>query len=285
MNHIEIKFYYMKKLAAFVRCSLICACLSAGMHYIGFSQEVQQNEFTKFVRFHGRVVDEHGNGISEVIVLVYGTSGGGISGKNGDFEIPVPEGQSFGLYCWHPKYIIKNYPVDCNNLNKKICLVLKETNCKIDFVREIYSCSPDEIDKKLPIPKIKLKEEEIVDWFDDGIPLYPGGIENLCNRYKQEVQNQFKLKTKGKPLRGIYHGTFLIDKNGLMDLTEIEERVTKKQEQEMRDFFRRFGQWKPSMWRGKPVERKFDFVVNFKLDFTQKIKYRGKKHKCLVFNL
>lgn len=258
----------MKKLAAFVRYSLICACLSAGMHYIGFSQEVQQDEFTKFVRFHGRVVDEHGKGISEVIVLVYGTSGGGISGKNGDFEIPVPEGQSFGLYCWHPKYIIKNYPVDCNNLNKKICLVLKETNCKIDFVREIYSCSPDEIDKNLPIPKIKLKEEEIVDFFEDGYPNYPGGTENLFKRYKQEVLNQLKLGTKHKSLSGIYHGVFLINKDGLMDLVDVEERVTQNQKRELQDFFRRFGQWKPSMWRGKPVERKFDFVVNFKLDLT-----------------
>ena len=259
----EIKFYYMKKIAAFVRNVLICACLSAGLHYIGFSQEVQQDEFTTLVPFHGRVVDEHGIGISEVIVTVYGTSRGRSSGESGDFEIPVPESQPFALLCWHPKYIIKNYPVDYNNLSNKICLVLKETNCKIDFVREIYNCSPNEIDKKLPIPKIKLKEEVLIDFFDDGDPNYPGGTAYLFKRYKQEVLNQLKLGTNHKSLSGIYHGVFLINKNGLMDLVDVEERVTKNQKQELQDFFRRFEQWKSSMWLGKPIERKFNFVVNF----------------------
>lgn len=262
----------MKKLTLFIRCIMILICLSAGFIDVVYSQDLQDEEFTKFVTFHGRVVDEHGKGISEVIVLVYGTSRGGISGDNGDFKIPAPEGQSFALYCWHPKYIIKNYPVDYNNLSKKICLVLKEANCKIDFVREIYSCSPDEIDKKLPIPKIKLKEEEIVDFFEDGYPNYPGGTENLFKRYKQEVLNQLKFVTNHKSLSGIYHGVFLINNDGLMNLVDVEERVTKNQKQELQDFFRRMGQWEPSIWRGKPVERKFEFVVDFKLDLTLKNK-------------
>jgi len=253
----------MKIIAAVVRNVLICVCLSAGLHNIGFSQEVQQDEFTTLVPFHGRVVDEHGKGISEVIVTVYGTTQGGRSGENGDFEIQVTEGHPFGLLCWHPKYIIKNYPVDYNNLSNKICLVLKETNCKIDFVREIYNCSPNEIDKKLPIPKIKLKEEVLIDFFDDGDPNYPGGTAYLFKRYKQEVLNQLKLGTNHKSLSGIYHGVFLINKNGLMDLVDVEERVTKNQKQELQDFFRRFEQWKSSMWLGKPIERKFNFVVNF----------------------
>jgi len=260
----EIKFYYLKKIAAFVRNVLICACLSTGLQYAGFSQEVQQNEFTTLVPFHGRVVDEHGKGISEVIVTVYGTTQGGTSGENGDFEFQVPDSLPFGLLCWHPKYIIKTYPVDYNNLSNKICLILKETNCKIDFVREIYSCSPDEIDKKLPIPKIKLKEEELVDIFDDGEPSYPGGLAYLFKRYKQEVLNQLKLGTNQKSLSGIYHGVFLINKNGLMDFVDVEERVTKNQRQELQDFFRKFELWMPSTWYGKPFERKFNFVVNFK---------------------
>lgn len=261
--------YFIKKMTRFLRCLFVFAFVSVVFSAIGIAQEEPKDEFTKFVRFHGRVVDESGKGISEVIVLVYGTSGGGKSGENGDFEIPVPVGQPFGLYCWHPKYIIKNYTVDYNNLRKKTCLVLKETNCKIDFVRETYSCSPDEIDKNLPIPKIKLKEEEIVDWFDEGIPLYPGGIENLCKRYKKEVQNQFKYKTNGKPLNGVYHGTFIIDKNGWMDLVKIEERTTKNQTQQIRDFFKRFGQWKPAKWRGVALEIEYHFIINFKLDLSE----------------
>ena len=254
----------MKKIAAFVRNVLICACLSAGLHYIGFSQEVQQDEFTTLVPFNGRVVDEHGKGIPEVLVTVYGTTRGGRSGDNGDFEIPVPEGQPFGLLCWHPKYIIKNYPVDFKNLSNKICLILKESNCKIDFVSEIYSCSPNEIDKKLPVPKIKLKEEELVEIFDDGEPSYPGGLAYLFNRYRQLVLNHLKSGTNHKSLSGIYHGVFLINKNGLMDFVDVEERATKNQKQELQDFFRKFELWMPIKWLGKPIERKFNFVVDFK---------------------
>jgi hypothetical protein len=261
--------YFIKKMTGFLRCLFAFAFVSVVFSAIGIAQEEPKDEFTKFVQLKGRVVDEKGNGISDVAISIYGTSRGTVSQKDGNFEIPVPEGQPFGLYCWHPKYIIKNYPVDDTNLDKKITLVLKETICEIDFVREIFACSPDEIDKNMPVPKFKLIEEDLVDWFDEGIPLYPGGIENLCKRYKKEVQNQFKYKTNGKPLNGVYHGSFIIDKNGWMDLLKIEERTTKNQTQQIRDFFKRFGQWKPAKWRGVAFDREFRFTINFKLDLSE----------------
>jgi hypothetical protein len=259
----------MKKMTGFLRCLLVFAFVSAVFSAICIAQDVSKDEFTKFVPLKGRVVDEKGNGISDVSISIYGTSRGAVSQKDGNFEIPVPEGQPFGLYCWHPRYIIKNYPVGDTNLDKKITLVLKETICEIDFVREIFACSPDEIDKNLPVPKFKLMDEEIVDWFDDGMPSYPGGIQNLCNRYKKEVQNQFKLKTKGQELHRVYHGILMIDKNGWMDLVKIEGRTTKSQKQQISDFFRKFGQWKPAKWRGVTFDREFRFTINFRLDLSE----------------
>ena len=116
---------------------------------------------------------------------------------------------------------------------------------------------------------MKLKEDEIVDWFEEGFPLYPGGLKNLCNRYKKEVQNQFKVKTNRKPLLGVYHGTLMIDKNGWMDLIKIEERTTKSQKQQISDFLSRFGQWKPAKWRGVALELEYHFIINFKLDLSE----------------
>jgi len=261
--------YFMKKMTGFLRCLFVFAFVSAVFSTIGIAQEEPKDEFAKFVQLKGKVVDEKGNGISDVAITIWGTTRGTVSKKDGNFDIPVPEEQPFGLYCWHPKFIFKNYPVDYTNLDKEITLVLKKSICEIDFERGILACSPQEIDKNLPVPKFKLVEEDLVDFFDDGMPLYPGGILNLCKRYKREVQNQFKLKTKGKPLSGVYHGTFIIDKNGWMDLVKIEERTTKNQMQQIRDFFKRFGQWKPAKWRGVTFDSEFRFTVKFKLDLSE----------------
>ena len=124
----------MKKLIVFVRCVLVCAWFFAACNTISNAQEIRNEEFTTFVQLRGKVVDEKGNGISDVIILINGTSRGVVSQKDGNFEIPVPEGQPFGLYCWHPKYIIKNYPVDNTSLDRKITLVLKKVNAQLILI-------------------------------------------------------------------------------------------------------------------------------------------------------
>lgn len=258
-NHIE---FIMKKLTAFVRYTLICAFLCAGLSLIGYSQDVQKDEFTKFVPFSGRVVNEQGIGIPDVIIQIWGTPVGCVSKEDGYFNIQVPEGQQFGLYCIHEKYIEKNFPID-TALSGEITLVLKEPQRMINFVEKAVYFSATEIDKTLPVPKIKTEERVGYEPIVNCDPAYPGGVTGLFNHYNNDGLKQLKTGRENNRLKGVYHGQLMINEDGWMELLEIDEPVSDNQSEQLRDFFKRFGRWEPATWRGKKYALQCKFVVEF----------------------
>lgn len=228
---------------------------------VSFSQENEKKEFTKLVPLNGKVVNKNGLGIPHVVIRIYGTTLGGISQEDGSFEFLAPENQFFALIGWHPKYIHESFPVKMNS--NHINIVLTEACYTIDFIKKEFHRSPDNIDKQLPKPMVILKEEEIIDFFDNDFPEYPGGGAGFWKQYGQEMDS-FSIKNKGESrLKGVYHGTFQINQNGLMKLQNVEESISGIQKTTLQNFFLNFRNWEPVKWRGETLEQQFDFVIKF----------------------
>jgi len=228
-----------------------------------FSQENESEGFTKLALLKGKVVDKNGHGIPLVIILVYGTTLGGISQQDGSFKLQVPEDQLFGLLCWHPKYIQETFPVNTESKND-FTIVLTERVNTIDFITKEFYYSRDNIDKNLPKPVVKLEEETSPGLFGyDEFPEYPGGENGFWQRYKNEIQILAETNQDKYRLQGIYHGTLLIGESGFMELLKIDQPITETQKNTLKNFFLSFGQWKPLQWRGKLIEMEFGFIIKF----------------------
>ena len=235
-----------------------------------FSQKNESDGFTKLALLKGKVVDKNGHGIPMIVILVYGTTLGGISQQDGLFELQVPENLLFGLLCWHPNYIKETFQVN-NESKNYFTIILTESVNTIDFIKKEFYHSPDKIDNNLPKPTVKLEEEIIPDFFGfDEFPEYPGGENGFWQRYKNEIQILAETNRDKPNLKGIYHGTLLIGESGFMELLKVDEQMTKYQNNILKNFFLSFGQWKPVKWRGKLLEMEVKFVINFDLDLKNR---------------
>lgn len=228
-----------------------------------FSQKNESEGFTKLALLKGKVVDKNGQGIPMVVILVYGTTLGDISHQDGSFEFSVPEDQPFGLLCWHPNYIHETFPVYSEN-KSNFTIALTEDINTIDFINKSFIRSQHKIDKSLPKPIIKLEFEEMPEFLGyNEFPEYPGGENGFWQKFTKEV-HILSITNKGKSrVTGFYHGTLIISENGFMELLKVDEPVMETQRKTLQDFFLRFGQWDPVLWRGKPLEKEFKFVIKF----------------------
>ncbi len=228
-----------------------------------FSQVNKSEGFTKLVLLKGKVVDKNGHGVPMVMISVYGTTLGGLSRQDGSFEFSVPEDQPFGLLCWHPNYITETFPVNTDNKSNFTITLTEDVNT-IDFINKSFVRSQKKIDENLSKPNIKLEFELMPEFLGyNEFPEYPGGENGFWQKSIKEIQN-LSVTNRGKSrLTGFYHGTLMIRENGLMELIKVDEPVTETQRKTFQDFFVRFGQWKPVMWRGKPLEKEFNFVIKF----------------------
>ena len=111
-----------------------------------FSQVNKSEGFTKLVLLKGKVVDKNGHGVPMVMILVYGTTLGGLSRQDGSFEFSVPEDQPFGLLCWHPNYIHETFPVDNDNKSNFTITLTEDVNT-IDFINKSLIRSQHKIDQ------------------------------------------------------------------------------------------------------------------------------------------
>lgn len=229
-----------------------------------FPQANKSEGFTKLLLLKGKVVDKNEHGIPMVIILVYGTTLGGISQQDGSFEFSVPEEQPFGLLCWHPKYIQETFPLNTEN-KSNFTITLTEDVSTIDFINKMFIRTQHKIDQSLPKPIIRLEFEEMPEFLGyNEFPEYPGGEIGFWQKSIKEIQN-LSVTNRGKSrLTGLYHGTLMIRENGFMELLKVDEPVTENQRKTLQDFYLRLGQWNPVMWRGKPLEKEFKFVI--KLD-------------------
>lgn len=250
----------MKKLFVVILLIIAIVCRLSNSCY---SQENENEAFTKLVPFRGKVVDKNGHGIPLVMILIYGTPLGGISQQDGSFKLQVPEDQLFGLLCWHPKYIKETFPVNTESKND-FTIVLNESVNTIDFINKEFYYSQDNIDKNLPKPILKLEEWINPGFFGiDEFPEYPGGENGFWQRYKNEIQILAETNQDKYRLQGIYHGTLLIGESGFMELLKVDEPITETQKNTLKNFFLSFGQWKPLQWRGKLIEMEFGFIIKF----------------------
>ena len=237
-----------------------------------FSQKDIERDLTKIVPLNGKVINKEGFGIPKVLIGIYGTTTCILSEADGSFELLAPKNYSYTLVTHHPKFICESFPVKMNSTHTT--LVLTDAIFSIDFIKKEFNRSADNIfDREPPklmakmkdeeIPEESLNEGELIEFFFDDFPKYPGGEGGFWKRYDQQMDS-FLIKNEGESqLLGIYHGTFKIDKNGLMQLQNVYETISKLQKSSLQKFFLSFGNWEPVKWYSNVMEIDFNFIIRF----------------------
>jgi len=168
----------------------------------------------------------------------------------------------FGLCVDHVCYCGKNILIQPRRVKNELNVVLNENVAQINLITENVNPYGCEKRLKMPILKMDFEEEEALIVME--LPEFRGGIKNFLKIFKQEKQNVLSsLKASGKDLKGMFHGTFVVDKTGYINKVTLDEKASSIIQETIEEIFGRTGKWKPGIQMGTPVDVKYSFVVEF----------------------
>ncbi len=231
-----------------------------------FSKNQLRSDTSECVSVSGIVVDEKGAPISNVSVCLAGTDRNGQrSQSEGSFEIIVPGKQKFYLNFLHISYVGKSVPVNSERDIQGLNVVLKESVCHLDLIKESCSCLPDEYLHDLPLPVFKSTGELMEVNIEISRAETAGGVENFIRKFKILKETILsRLKSSDIKLNGHYQGTFIVDSDGVVKKIKLEGASDLKVAEVIEEIFQKTGgKWKPAKQIGIPVASRFSFSVEF----------------------
>lgn len=245
-------------------CFLLILGTSFPFSYVvGQSEKSKEAEPKKLEKLFGKVTDSYGNAIPNALICVYGhPSIGARTDSAGRFVLDFHAKNKFGLCVDHVCYCGKNILIQPRHVKNELNVVLNENVAQIDLITENVNPYGCEKRLKMPILKMDFEEEEALIVME--LPEFRGGIKNFLKIFKQEKQNVLSsLKASGQDLKGMFHGTFVVDKTGYINKVTLDEKASSIIQETIEEIFGRTGKWKPGIQMGTPVDVKYSFVVEF----------------------
>ncbi len=255
---------FMKNIARLMTVLILLGISSSFAFALKYSAISAKPKQIKFEKLSGRVTDINGNAIPNVVVCIFGhPSIGSVTDSDGRFVVDFHSNQKFGLCIDHISYCGKNILIRPKQIKNELNVELIEDVVQIDFKNE--KANPYDCEKRLemPVPKLDFADyQEALIIME--VPEFRGGILNLLEIFKQEKYNVLnRLWASGQDLKGIFRGTFVVDKTGIINTVKLDEETSKVTQETIEEIFRRIGKWKPGIQLGKPIDFKYSFIVEF----------------------
>jgi hypothetical protein len=223
------------------------------------TQEILSKKTVKMV---GLVLDEEGEPIPGVSVVIKGTNNGRVSDRDGKFELEVPEAASIVMSFVGKGTIEDTYSGIITGYKKD------------EFFNRKYQMEDDVIgigradrllpERKAPPPPpppapIKNGEKEVFYIVED-MPNFPGGPDAI-NNFVYELQDE---AAKHKNIKGEAWVMFTVNVKGKVSDVKAVKSDNEKAAKEAVSIISSLPDWKPGKQRGKPVPVKYMMPVAFK---------------------
>jgi TonB family protein len=207
------------------------------------SQKAEQIKIT------GKVVDESGNDMPGVAIVIKGTTSGTITDNAGDFVILVPDKDAILVFS---SVGYKSKTINVKN-EDRLYVKMEENILKISLTgaNSFVAAEKSTNEKNTTGNSFVVIEET---------PTYPGGTDAL-KKFLDENLKPVNVKDK---ITGTVTVNFVIDKEGNIVNPKVWRGVHPTLDEEALRVIRLIKGWKPGMQNGKPVACKVSIPVKFK---------------------
>ncbi|MBN1649760.1 MAG: carboxypeptidase-like regulatory domain-containing protein [Bacteroidales bacterium] len=227
----------------------------------------------------GKIVDEKGDALSGVSIVIEGTSQGTVSDREGNFKIGLAKNSNLLLSYVGKKTLHFSAKELFLKASDRISIEIKMEDAAIllspkMLASEITEPSPVLKTEDLPPPPPKLDEtknppppppsikgnkEKEVFFVVEELPQYPGGYSALGS-YINKMQEQL---AKEKGVSGTAKLSFTINKNGEATAIRILEKDNELAAKGAASIIMNMDKWSPGKQRGKAVEVTFILPCTF----------------------
>jgi TonB family protein len=215
---------------------------------------VQNSVSQEKIQIKGKVVDENGDPIHGVSIVIRGTTNGTVSNEDGEFELSASEDQQ----------VIFSY-VGKETVEVEVSSFRPAAKQEITLNEGVFQIIPEEHFKEEmppppPPPPLPLKDnDEEVFFVVEDIPKYPGGFYAL-GKYVEEMQEKIAKSdnVSGKAVVG-----FTVSATGKVTDIKIVEQDNEDAGWAAAAIATNMKDWTPGKQRGKAVPVKMTLPVEF----------------------
>lgn len=197
----------------------------------------------------GKVVDEAGQPVQGVSVVVRGQGVGTLTNQKGEFEIRVPE-QSGLCFSYVGK---QTETIWYGSLTKGMQIVMKKDNLLLDKV-VVAAYAPDEKTEN------SSGDEELFVVVED-MPSFSSG--NLLEYVARNIKYPVIAQENG--IEGTVVVSFVVNEQGKVADIKVTKKVDASLDKEAMRIIQQMPDWKPGKQRGKPVAVQFSIPIEFHL--------------------
>lgn len=198
----------------------------------------------------GRVVDENGQPIPAVSIIMKNSSVGTLSDKKGNFLI---RGYDSGILCF--SYVGKDTrEIPYTKGTKELKVVMNQVATELEEI-VVVAYVPDTTEVK---PQEEEKEIFVV---VEDMPRFKEG--QLGTYLARHIKYPVRAAEKG--IEGKVFVTFVIDKQGKVKDAKVARSVEASLDKEALRIVETMPDWKPGKQRGIPVDVQFTLPIDFKL--------------------
>jgi len=206
------------------------------------------------IQIKGKIVNENGEPIHGVSIVIRGTTNGTVSNEDGEFELSASEDQQ----------VIFSY-VGKETIEVEVSSFRPAVKQEITLNEGVFQIIPEkhfkeEMPPPPPPPPLPLKDnDEEVFFVVEDIPQYPGGFYAL-GKYVDEMQEKFAKSdnVSGKAVVG-----FTVSATGKVTDIKIVEQDNEDVGWAAAAIATNMKDWSPGKQRGKPVPVKMTLPVEF----------------------
>lgn len=236
-------------LAAFAKPAYVMDSTSA-------QQEISNKPFSEqTIEFTGKLVDEAGTPVPNASIVIYNSTSGTTSDKDGLFSLKLSKNDEIcisyvGFVTLRVSYEAINFKLQ-KNPNKPITFTLVVGAIKLDIDEIISKGKPQE-----EMLKESTKTDDEVFEVVEELPAYPGGLYAFATEIKEKIG---KLNPSEK-----VNVDFTVNKDGSTKL--LSARVVFKEEDNMRKFvalINNLQKWTPGKQRGKAVPVTYSIFISY----------------------
>jgi TonB family protein len=202
----------------------------------------------------GKVVNENGEPIHGVSIVIRGTTNGTVSNENGEFELSASEDQQV-IFSYVGKETVE---VEVSSFNPAAKQEITLNEGVFQIIPEKHFAN--EMPPPPPPPKLPLKDnDEKVFFVVEDIPKYPGGFYAL-GQYVEEMQKKVAESdnVSGKAVVG-----FTVSETGKVTDIKIVEQDNEDVGWAAAAIATNMKDWTPGKQRGKPVPVRMTLPVEF----------------------